>query len=144
MGASASALPNPERLRRIIFLRIHNDVRYTDMLVEEKIEAVAKEIDANFDGILSVEEFRAAAESFGFNKGKEGKIMTSEDEQAAMDKIQEVYSMFDANQDGKVSVGEFCRFVLPDEDRKEVDPPRSLASGVTQRTWGSNPGCAVT
>ena len=34
--------------------------------------------------------------------------------------------------------------VLPDEDRKVVDPPRSLASGVAQRTWGSNPGCAVT
>ena len=57
MGASASALPNPERLRRIIFLRIHNDVRYTDMLVEEKIEAVAKErgmaVDGAFGGALA-------------------------------------------------------------------------------------------
>ena len=36
------------------------------------------------------------------------------------------------------------RQVLLDEDREEVAPPRSLASGVAQHTRGSNPGCAVT
>ena len=35
------------------------------------------------------------------------------------------------------------RQVLLDEDREEVAPPRSLASGVTQRARGSNPGRTV-
>jgi Ca2+-binding EF-hand superfamily protein len=86
------------------------------MLVEEKIAAVAKEIDSDFDGILTFDEFKLAADSFGFTKDKSGAILSYDDEQKQVAKIQEVYNMFDSNGDGKVDVAEFCRFVLPDED----------------------------
>jgi Ca2+-binding EF-hand superfamily protein len=99
MGGGASTLPSAAKLRRLIFIKLHNAKKDGEKrTVKVRLAETFAQYDSDGNGSITSDEFKMAVLDFGIAGISGGQL-------------DQLVAMFDHDGDGKISYDEFQEFV---------------------------------